>query len=43
MSIFSVLRLFMFDEIHCKEFKSVADVIFGASNNTGTGGFCPLA
>jgi len=29
----------MCDEIHCKEFHSVADVIFGASNSTGTGGF----
>jgi hypothetical protein len=29
----------MFDEIHCKEFNSVADVMFGASNSTGTGGF----
>jgi hypothetical protein len=29
----------MFDEIHCKEFKSVAGVIFGASNSTGTCGF----
>jgi hypothetical protein len=38
MSIISVLRLFMFDEIHCKEFNSVADVIFGASNSTGIGG-----
>jgi hypothetical protein len=29
----------MFDEIHCKKFNSVADVIFGASNSTGSGGF----
>jgi hypothetical protein len=29
----------MFDEIHCKEFNSVADVMFAASNSTGTGGF----
>jgi len=34
MSIFSVFRLFVFDEIRCKEFNSVADVIFGASNST---------
>jgi hypothetical protein len=26
----------MFDETHCKEFHSVADVIFGASNSTVT-------
>jgi len=39
MSIFSVFRLFMFDEIHYKVFNSVADVIFGATNSTGAGGF----
>jgi hypothetical protein len=29
----------MFDEIHCKEFSSISEMIFGASNGTDAGGF----
>jgi hypothetical protein len=31
--------VFIVDEINCKEFNSVTDVILGGCDGTGTGGF----